>query len=180
MEIRNRVTMPEEVFYITASVPDMRFALSARNILSADVFVNETDHLSAPRDARHAGGTHPEDVRAETDYLGEITEFYVRWHEVDNFDHSGPEDRHYTLDRMNSVLCFGDGVNVRIPTARRGPAFTVQAVCCDGSAANLPAGAIQGPFSPAALHQQRHKSHRHQLRQRISRAWRAPASAART
>ena len=146
VEIRNRVTMPEEVFYITASVPYMRFALSARNILSADVFVNETDHLSTPA-MRAMLEEHPEDVRAETDYLGEITEFYVRWHEVDNFDHSGPEDRHYTLDRMNSVLCFGDGVNVRIPAARRGPAFTVQAVCCDGSAANLPAGAIQEPFS---------------------------------
>ena len=66
VEIRNRVTMPEEVFYITASVPYMRFALSARNILSADVFVNETDHLSTPA-MRAMLEEHPEDVRAETE-----------------------------------------------------------------------------------------------------------------
>lgn len=146
VEIRNQTTMPEEVFYITASIPNMEFSLSARNILYADVFVNERGRLSGPA-MRTMLREHPDDVRAEFDHLGEITEFYVRWTEVDNFDHSAPGDRHYTLDRMNSVLHFGDGVSVMIPPARQGPAFTVQAVCCDGSAGNLAAGAVTQPFS---------------------------------
>ena len=94
---------------------------------------------------------HPDDVRVEYDFLGEITEFYVRWTEVDNFDHSSPGDRHYTLDRMNNVLRFGDGVSVMIPPAQPGPAFTVQAVCCDGSAGNLAAGRVRQSFLAAAV-----------------------------
>ena len=66
---------------------------------------------------------------------------------MDNFDHSSPGDRHYTLDRMNNVLRFGDGVSVMIPPAQPGPAFTVQAVCCDGSAGNLAAGRVRQSFS---------------------------------
>lgn len=146
MEVRNQITMPEEVFYISASVPNMEFSLSARNILSAEVFVSEKDRLSAPA-MRAMLEERPDDVRAEFDFLGEITEFFVRWTEVDNFDHSSPGDRHYTLDRMNSILRFGDGVSVMIPPAQQGPAFTVQAVCCDGSAGNLSAGSISQPFS---------------------------------
>lgn len=146
VEIRNRITMPEEVFYVTASVPNMEFSLSARNILSADVFVSEKSRLSVPA-MRAMLEERPDDVRVEYDFLGEITEFYVRWTEVDNFDHSSPGDRHYMLDRMNNVLRFGDGVSVMIPPAQPGPAFTVQAVCCDGSAGNLPAGRVRQSFS---------------------------------
>ena len=145
-EVRNQVTMPEEVFYISASVPNMEFALSSRNILSAEVFVSEIGRLSVPA-MRAMAEERPQDVRVEYDFLGEITEFFVRWTEVDNFDASRPGDRHYTLDRMNSVLRFGDGVSVAIPPAQNGPAFTVRAVCCDGGAGNLPAGSIREPFS---------------------------------
>lgn len=146
VEVRNQVTMPEEVFYISASVPNMEFALTSRNILSAEVFVSEIGRLSVPA-MRAMAEERPQDVRIEYDFLGEITEFFVRWTEVDNFDASRPGDRHYTLDRMNSVLHFGDGVSVAIPPAQNGPAFTVRAVCCDGGAGNLPAGSIREPFS---------------------------------
>ena len=146
VEIKNVVTMPEEVFYIDASMPNMEFQLSGQNILSADVFVNEKDSLSLPA-MRAMLEEQPENVRVEYDHLGNIGEFFVRWKEVDNFDSSKPNDRHYLIDRMDSTLHFGDGVSVRIPSVRKAPAITVQASCCNGEAANLPAGTITEPFS---------------------------------
>ena len=146
VEIKNVVTMPEEVFYIDAAMPNMEFQLAGQNILSADVFVNEKGSLSLPA-MRAMLEEQPENVRVEYDHLGNISEFFVRWKEVDNFDSSKPKDRHYLIDRMDSTLHFGDGISVMIPSARKAPAITVQVSCCNGEAANLPAGAITEPFS---------------------------------
>jgi predicted phage baseplate assembly protein len=40
-----------------------------------------------------------------------------RWARVDDFLGSGPEDKHYTLNRTSGEIGFGDGINGRIPTA---------------------------------------------------------------
>lgn len=37
------------------------------------------------------------------------------WSEVDDFDASTPEDRHYSLDLSGNRICFGDGINGSIP-----------------------------------------------------------------
>jgi predicted phage baseplate assembly protein len=42
---------------------------------------------------------------------------FVAWQEVDGFSSSGPEDRHYTLDRTTGEVRFGDGRRGAIPTA---------------------------------------------------------------
>ena len=39
-----------------------------------------------------------------------------RWHRVADFDASGPNDRHYTVDLQEGVIHFGDGIRGRIPT----------------------------------------------------------------
>lgn len=146
VEIRNVQTMPEEPFYIEAAAPNMQFPLSAQNVLRADVFVNELGSLSRS-EMQKMLAEQPENVRVGYDYRGEFSEFFVRWTEVANFDQSLPSDRHYTLDRLQSSLHFGDGVSVRIPQARSGVAFLVRPVCCDGTAGNLPAGAVNSSFS---------------------------------
>ena len=38
-----------------------------------------------------------------------------RWHEVADFDASGPNDPHYTIDLQEGVIHFGDGIRGRIP-----------------------------------------------------------------
>ena len=143
VDIQNRLTHPEEVFYVDTAVPNMSFTLSARNILSAEVFVNEMGRLSRYQ-MRELLDSTPQDVRAEYDIMGEITAFYVRWTEVDSFDASRSGDRHYMIDRANNTLQFGDGINVRIPQAQRGAAVLVQAVSCDGARGNVAAGEIDG------------------------------------
>ncbi len=37
------------------------------------------------------------------------------WQEVSDFDASGPEDRHYTLNLAEGIINFGDGIQGRVP-----------------------------------------------------------------
>lgn len=145
VEIRNVETMPEEAFYIDATAPNMSFPIAAENILNTEVFVNERNRHSLSA-MRRMITEQPESVRVEYNFLGDISEFFVRWTEVDNFDASAPSDRHYLIDRMTSTIHFGDGVSVMIPGAQPGVAFTVQAVCCNGVKGNLPKGAVNSTF----------------------------------
>lgn len=141
VEVDNIDTMTEDAYYIDAFGPNMEFALNAQNILSLDLWVNETGQFSETQ-MRRMLAEHPEDTKAEYTYLGEIEEFYVKWKEVDNFDRSMAGDRHYMVDRMNSRLYFGDGVHVQVPRNTKGIAFKVMIRRCDGELANVEAGLI--------------------------------------
>lgn len=143
VEAANTETQPEEFFYLDEVSANMSFALNAHNILSADVWVNETNGFSEQA-MRRMLKEEPDRVSAEYDFRGEITEFYVRWEETDTFDLSVSGDRHYCLDRMNSRIHFGDGVHVQIPRNVTGTAFKVVLRCCNGEAANLAEGQING------------------------------------
>lgn len=37
------------------------------------------------------------------------------WQEVDDLDASGPEDNHFSIDTINGVIFFGDGISGKIP-----------------------------------------------------------------
>lgn len=136
VEVDNIDTMTEDAYYIDVFGSNMQFALNAQNILSLEVWVNEIGMFSES-EMRQMLTEEPDNTRAEYSFLGEIEEFYVKWKEVDNFDCSLPGDRHYVVDRMNSRLCFGDGVHVQIPRNTKGIAFKVRTRRCDGKAANI-------------------------------------------
>ncbi len=140
-EVDNIETLPEEEYYLDTYGPDMVFPLGAANILQVDVWVNETAGFP-DSEMRRFLLEYPSLTRAEYDLRGNIREFYIKWQEVDNFDRSLPGDRHFVVDRINRRLCFGDGVNVRIPQNTEGPAFKTVVRCCDGARANVPAGSI--------------------------------------
>ena len=138
VEVDNIETLPEEEYYLDTYEPGMTFPVKAENILWIDVWVNETAEHSDDEMIRLLR-EHPSDVRAEYDRQGNIREFYVKWREVDHFDRSRPGDRHFVIDRIDHRLCFGDGVNVRVPKNTAGPAFKTVVRCCDGARANVPA-----------------------------------------
>ncbi len=143
IEVDNVDTMAEETYYIDTFGPNMEFTLNAQNILSLELWVNETG-LFSENEMRRMLIENPENARAEYSFLGEIEEFYVKWEEVDNFDRSMPGDRHYAVDRMNSRLLFGDGVHVQVPRNTKGAAFKVVMRRCNGEAANVGIGQIDG------------------------------------
>lgn len=141
VEVDNIETLPEESYYLDGCGPNMVFPVDAENILWIDVWVNETaEHKDD--EMRRFLREHPADTRAEYDAQGRIVEFYVRWREVDHFDCSMADDRHYVIDRAGHRLRFGDGVNVRIPRCTAGPAFKTVVRRCDGERANVPAGSV--------------------------------------
>lgn len=141
----NSVAKDEQDYYIDAAAPDMRFPLYAENILSVQVWVNEKEQLTEEErnrlmtDARRDAAL---EVRAEYNFLGEIEDFYVLWHEVDSFGRAASMERCYCVDRGANELIFGDGVHVRIPQNTTSIAFKTRVVCCDGEKANIRAGSI--------------------------------------
>ena len=141
VEVDNIDTMAEEEYYIDAFGPNMKFALNAQNILSLELWVNEMG-LFSETEMKRMLVEDTENTKAEYSFLGEIEEFYVKWKEVDNFDRSVSGDRHYVVDRMNSILHFGDGVHVQVPRNTKGVAFKVIMHRCDGEIANIEAGKI--------------------------------------
>ncbi|MCR5482479.1 MAG: hypothetical protein K6F52_06755 [Clostridia bacterium] len=145
INIVNREKMQEIDLFLDNTEANAEFSLPYENILNADVFVNERNSLSLA-EMQELQQKFPNDVRTEYDYLGNMRNFFVRWSEVQNFDCSKPEDRHYVLDRMSNTLKFGNGVNVRIPQANRmEPTLKVSVSCCNGEEANLPSDAVTNP-----------------------------------
>lgn len=148
--VENVETLDEEMFYIDDVSAGMRYSLNARNILQCEVYVNEI-HKYTPAQMKEMIADENQKVRAEYNALGEITDFYVLWSEVENFSHSTPEDRHYVIDRMNNTIEFGDGIHVKIPDYTTGTAFTVRTACCKGTGGNVDIGSINKTSSNLLL-----------------------------
>jgi hypothetical protein len=86
-------------------------------------------------------GIDEADLRLESDpATGEVTAVWVRWQAVDHLYDSGPDDRHYVLERSQSILRFGDGAHGRIPPAGCQVVATYDSG--GGVAGNVAAGAI--------------------------------------
>ena len=141
VEVRNIETRPEEEYFIDEVASNMTFHLGVPNILDVDLWVNEL--------GRHTEETMlrlydemPDRVRLEKDILGNITSFYVKWEEVEQFG-NGHLAREYILDRLNMQLFFGDGIHSEIPRRVDDVAFRMVIRCCNGQAGNVAANSIQ-------------------------------------
>ena len=141
VNVENVETKDPEYFYIDSPVPNMRFSLSNNNILYADVFVNELGDLSIYQMDKMLK-ENPDSVIAEQDNLGNYISFFVKWKEVENFVESNSDDRHYTLNRLEGVLAFGDAIRGRIPGKQLREAIKVFSVVCNGSNGNVDVGEI--------------------------------------
>ncbi len=75
------------------------------------------------------------------------TEIWVRWHEVANFFRSGPDSRHYTLDRTTGLITFGDGKHGLIPQHGTNNITATYRVG-GGAPGNQPKGAVSQVVSP--------------------------------
>ncbi|HET8782147.1 MAG TPA: putative baseplate assembly protein [Pyrinomonadaceae bacterium] len=53
------------------------------------------------------------DLRLRRDKQKRVAEVWVRWYSQPNLFFSGPNDRHYAIDRARGLVFFGDGVNGR-------------------------------------------------------------------
>lgn len=139
--VYNIETLQAEEFYLSDIQTELVFPLQAEGILDAEVWVNEIQEFSEETMERMQIEM-PDRIRMERNYLGRISEFYVKWEETEQFYNSTFEDRHYILDRLNGRLLFGNGVHLKVPRNTDGVAFTVQLRCCKGEKGNVPADTI--------------------------------------
>ncbi|SFK91434.1 hypothetical protein SAMN05216390_10552 [Lachnospiraceae bacterium KH1T2] len=143
IEVANIVENPPESFYIEEVRHNMTFQLPAGYILYADVWVNEMGNITyAEMDSLMEDC--PEKIRVERDIRGEISDFFVKWREVADFeDKDSGDGRIYRIDRIDNRISFGDGVNQKIPKNTQSTAFIVTLYTSDGTRANLQAESIK-------------------------------------
>jgi hypothetical protein len=122
----------------------------------------EVRELSGPRaavelpillDELLARGLGRDAVRTVSDpRTGSITEVWVRWEWRPNLFFSGPDDRHYVVERSRGRVIFGDGVHGRIPAVGADNIRTPRYRSGGGVVGNVPAGALSQLLSgvPAA------------------------------
>lgn len=151
VQVHNIEEGEEQEFYIEQILPEMSFKLAGENILDADIWVNERDCCSTERMRELMEGC-PEKVRAEYDMNGNIQDFYVKWEEVEDFENSEPDDRHYILDRACNEVRFGDGVHVKLPGVTNRVSFLATVRTCDGRKGNVGQGEITDFVSNIRFH----------------------------
>lgn len=141
MGVENIIVKDEQDYYIDIVTPDMKFPLYSDNILAVQVWVNEREQLSEDEMNRLVRDAH-EETKAEYNFLGEIEDFYVLWHEIDSFENAALMERCYCVDRGRNELIFGDGIHVKVPQNTGSIAFKARVICCDGEKANISANHI--------------------------------------
>ena len=135
VNVSNIITGSEENYYISEAVPGQRFTLPGGNILDADVWVNERDVITRDETDRMLL-ENAEDIRVETDRLGNTSAVYVRWHETDSFLNVA-DRRSYMIDRLTSELIFSDGIKADIPRVTDDISVKVRVRASDGEAGNV-------------------------------------------
>ncbi len=82
-----------------------------------------------------------ERVRAVRNAEGRVTEVWVRWESRPHLLASGPEDRHYAINRANGRLFFGDGEQGMVPPINAS-ILALEYQSGGGKAGNVPVNAI--------------------------------------
>jgi Baseplate J-like protein len=78
--------------------------------------------------------------RRETDARDRVVGVWVTWQERDHLHSSGPDDRHFTVDRSAGLVGFGDGLAGMVPPP--GAAIVVSYTHGGGPRGNQPAGGL--------------------------------------
>ena len=94
------------------------------------------------------GDVQKGDLRLVRDRTKRVTEVWVRWHRQPHLFLSGPDARHYVIDRARGRLLFGNGKQAKIPP--QGAAiFARRYRTVGGAVGNVPALAISQLLVPA-------------------------------
>lgn len=110
----NTVTVTDEVLGSSDGSYEQSFVCSQAPIIDLTLWVDEFETLSAG-ERRRLRERQPGDVSEAYDSRGELEAFWVQWDAVDDFLDSGPQDRHFVVDRTVGTVRFSGGDNGRIP-----------------------------------------------------------------
>lgn len=82
-------------------------------VISETIWINEFTTLSEKD--RKTLLAEPNRVKTIQDDKGNITEFWVKWIRVNDFLDSESKDRHYTIDKTDGDISFGNGTRGMVP-----------------------------------------------------------------
>ncbi|TMV51553.1 putative baseplate assembly protein [Paenibacillus mesophilus] len=119
------------------------YTLSRRNVVSEEVWVDETGRVSEEDLAsfEEQGGPLFEAVR---DSDGQLQRVWVNWSEAPHFADSSAKSRHYTIDRTLGKILFGNGVHGMEPPTDGLEKIRVSYKVTLGNQGNTDAGTITG------------------------------------
>ena len=114
VDVIQNETMEQETFTLEPQTPNQICTLTAGNVSSVEVWVDELSALSDSEllKLRDDPETLTETLKEET---GNMTGFLIQWTEVPDFLLSDCWDRHYSIDRHTGIVKFGDGIFGKIP-----------------------------------------------------------------
>jgi hypothetical protein len=137
-------TMLSEVLGSGTGKPGQVFYTTRKPILEGQTL--EILEPSVPSSEERASVEREEGIDAVTVVPptadGKPMQAWVRWHEVINFEASGPRDRHYVVDRPTGAIQFGDAVNGMPPPALRANVRMARYQTGGGSVGNKSAASI--------------------------------------
>ncbi len=106
-------TVEDEIVGSSNGQPNQIFTLSKTPVTEEALWINEIRSLSEAERKELVNSGFEIDERYDEE--GNLSEFWIRWSEVSSFINSGPEDRHYRIDRTSGEISFGDGTHGMIP-----------------------------------------------------------------
>lgn len=149
----NVESVTDEILGGSDGTADQQFAVASPPVVAESLWVNEGRTLTAG-DRRDLLTDRPEQVEVVGDDTGDTESepdaVWVRWTAVEDFLGSGPDDRHYTVDRLSGEIQFGDGRAGRIPPRGRDN-VRASYETGGGSAGNVPPETVTKLESAIAL-----------------------------
>jgi predicted phage baseplate assembly protein len=110
------VTVQNEIIGSSNENPNQKFNFARPPVLpKQEVYVREPETPSDTERDRSEEDEGLDAISERTNPDTSETEIWVRWHEIDTFLRSDRHSRHYTLDRINGEIRFGDGVRGIVP-----------------------------------------------------------------
>jgi hypothetical protein len=150
-------TVTQEILGGGLGIPNQSFFFNKIPVLPGEqVELRELDGLRANveypilLEELTAIGYTQEDITTTIDpRSNRISEVWVLWEEKPHFYFSGPDDRHYVIERSSGRILFGDGVNGKLPPAGAGNIRARLYQAGGGQVGNVPAGQINQIMSGA-------------------------------
>ena len=105
----------DEVLGASDLTANQAFQLLNPLIISQVITINEPSKPSDEEEKAILQEEGSDAIELIQDQNGEILDYRIRWHEVDDFYNSNPKSRHYIVDKRQGIIQFGDGINGLVP-----------------------------------------------------------------
>ncbi|MHC1757837.1 MAG: putative baseplate assembly protein [Methanosarcina sp.] len=106
-------TIYDEIIGSGTGEINQKFKLVNAPVINETIWINEFTTLSEKE--RKTLLAEPNRVKLSQDSKGNIMDFWVRWTRVNDFLDSKSKDRHYTIDKTDGDVSFGNGKRGMIP-----------------------------------------------------------------